>query len=304
VVFLCGRPGCGRESSATLQIDAPSMTITLVDPRVSRDGIPLCAHHADATTPPMGWTMNDLRSENRAALAPVRSISDRDGSADAEPSSERSHRSPEADERGEAALFRRTDPEPDGEARTAAPQRPGSLDDDSDEVDDDPLRFSVSRQLRTMPVTARSDSTSDDLDDSDPDGQLSRRSERSATSTRAHRSASRRSERAPGGQAGEIERSDPKTGRATGGRGRSVNGRGAGARVRRNPPPTPPMAPASRPAKRRDAESDIDESPEEPDAAETDDDKFPWHHHFEDDEPAELQAKSRLLSRAFRSSVG
>jgi len=31
--------------------------------------VPLCARHADATTPPVGWTMNDLRSRNRALSA-------------------------------------------------------------------------------------------------------------------------------------------------------------------------------------------------------------------------------------------
>lgn len=51
---------------ATLQIDAVAETVSLVDPRVSRDGVPLCARHADSTTPPMGWTMNDLRSTSRA----------------------------------------------------------------------------------------------------------------------------------------------------------------------------------------------------------------------------------------------
>jgi hypothetical protein len=55
-------------------------------------------------------------------------------------------------------------------------------------------------------------------------------------------------------------------------------------------------APSSRPAKRRDQVDD--------DGEETDEDKFPWHFQFHDDEPEELQAKSRLLSRAFRSSVG
>lgn len=64
--FLCGRPGCGKESTATLQIDAISESVSLVDPRISRDGVPLCARHADATTPPLGWAMNDLRSTSRA----------------------------------------------------------------------------------------------------------------------------------------------------------------------------------------------------------------------------------------------
>ena len=52
---------------------------------------------------------------------------------------------------------------------------------------------------------------------------------------------------------------------------------------------------ASRPTKRREVY----------DAEEAEDDKFPWHYQFEEDEePEELQAKSPLLSRAFRSSVG
>ncbi len=66
VKFLCGRPGCGRESTATLQIDAISETVSLVDPKVSRDGVPLCPRHADATSPPLGWAMNDLRSTSQA----------------------------------------------------------------------------------------------------------------------------------------------------------------------------------------------------------------------------------------------
>ena len=52
--------------------------------------------------------------------------------------------------------------------------------------------------------------------------------------------------------------------------------------------------PPSRPSRRREV---VDED-------DVEDDKFPWHHQFDDDEPQELQAKSPLLSRAFRSSVG
>lgn len=52
--------------------------------------------------------------------------------------------------------------------------------------------------------------------------------------------------------------------------------------------------PSSRPKRRREV---ADETSSE-------EDKFPWHYQFDDDEPEELQAKSRLLSRAFRSSVG
>ena len=53
-------------------------------------------------------------------------------------------------------------------------------------------------------------------------------------------------------------------------------------------------APESRPSRRREVAED---QPEE--------DRFPWHFNFEDDdEPAELQASTPLLSRAFRSTTG
>ncbi len=52
--------------------------------------------------------------------------------------------------------------------------------------------------------------------------------------------------------------------------------------------------PESRPTRRRDVPEDVDE-PEE---------RFPWHHQYQDDEPEEMQASSPLLSRAFRSSTG
>ncbi len=52
----------------------------------------------------------------------------------------------------------------------------------------------------------------------------------------------------------------------------------------------------SRPARRRDADEDV---------AEAEEDRFPWHFQFdEDDEPEELQASTPLLSRAFRASTG
>lgn len=53
-------------------------------------------------------------------------------------------------------------------------------------------------------------------------------------------------------------------------------------------------APESRPTRRRDLPEEVAE-PEE---------RFPWHHQYQDDEPEEMQASSPLLSRAFRSSTG
>jgi hypothetical protein len=74
----------------------------------------------------------------------------------------------------------------------------------------------------------------------------------------------------------------------------------ASRRAARSTPgrPAHTEAPASRPSKRREAAEDLVEEPE------AEDDKFPWHFQFQDDEPEELHAKSPLLARAFRSSVG
>lgn len=224
VVFLCGRPGCGRESSATLQIDAPSSTISLVDPRVSRDGVPLCPHHADSTTPPLGWSMNDLRSRNRT-LAPVRTLGPRTGEIVSAPPGASGGAKRKGKKPNPLFQASRTEAEAEiGPAPTAA--------------EADPLSFQVSRDLKSMAVTALPDR---DVD-ADPD-----------------------------------DRPDPATG-----------------------PDVRPIdddednGPPSRPSRRREV---VDED-------DVEDDKFPWHHQFDDDEPQELQAKSPLLSRAFRSSVG
>ncbi len=52
--------------------------------------------------------------------------------------------------------------------------------------------------------------------------------------------------------------------------------------------------PASRPNRRRDVAEETEEE----------EDRFPWHFQFDDDEPEELQASSPLLSRAFRATIG
>ncbi len=52
--------------------------------------------------------------------------------------------------------------------------------------------------------------------------------------------------------------------------------------------------PSSRPNRRREV---AEEATEE-------EDRFPWHFQFDDDEPEELQASSPLLSRAFRATTG
>jgi hypothetical protein len=87
--------------------------------------------------------------------------------------------------------------------------------------------------------------------------------------------------------------SPPASPRSTrGGQDRAAGGTGRAAAPARRA--RTDQAPSTRPSKRRDALEE--EEPEE--------DRFPWHFQFQNDEPEELQAKSRLLSRAFRSSVG
>ncbi len=210
--FLCGRPGCGKESTATLQIDAPSETVSLVDPRISRDGVPLCARHADATTPPLGWTMNDLRSRNRGLSA----VPD------------------------------------EGAVPTTTPPR----------VRPEP---SVARKMsRRQSIAERAAATSEAERVADqPTGAA-------GPSTDDHKFRSSRPAASVSGAA-EATPAAPSKG-------------SAGAEE----------GPESRPTRRRDVPEEVAE-PEE---------RFPWHHQYNDDEPEEMQASSPLLSRAFRSSTG
>jgi len=241
VVFLCGRPGCGRESAATLQIDAVAATVTLVDPRVSRDGVPLCAHHADLTTPPMGWSMNDMRGNRSLSAVPTIGPSQVvEATPRPAPQSEPT--------KGTARPARqRPRPSPGDDAADEDSAMSDSARSDDAKVSTRALRFPVSRHIDSM-------SASPDLDSPDYD-----------SDSRYNGS----------GSTGDADGSKSRRGLAAGGR-------------------RPSDAPSSRPSKRRE----VDEEPEEQQ------DRFPWHFQFKDDEPEELQAKSPLLSRAFRYSVG
>jgi hypothetical protein len=232
-----------------LQIDAPSSTITLVDPRVSRDGVPLCPHHADATTPPMGWTMNDLRSQDRP-LAPVAPIAP---SADVAPitTAKRSRSKPQFEGSEGAESEAEDGAVPAAEADAAR-----------SEGEAQSLSFPVSRDVPSMPVTA-SNGTG-----------------------------------ASSGSAGAAAASSPASGE-TGADGTRKPARGRSRGRARLNASTPVTGPASRPSKRREA-AEVEEVEE----LEPEDDKFPWHHQFDDDGPEELKANTPLLSRAFRSSVG
>jgi len=67
-----------------------------VDPRTSRDGVPLCARHADGTTPPIGWTMNDLRTTS-GVINGANTVADAEGGITAAPPRVRPERN---DQRG------------------------------------------------------------------------------------------------------------------------------------------------------------------------------------------------------------
>ncbi len=239
--FLCGRPGCGKESTATLQIDAPSETVSLVDPRISRDGVPLCARHADATTPPLGWTMNDLRSRNRSLSA----VPDEGSVPTSTP--------PRV--RPEPATARKMSRRQSIEERAA---RTSSGDGAESVQAGDDHKFRSSRP--SDEPAAEADLTVEaDI----------------AVETAAE--ATVETEAAPARKGSKRPAAKGRT---------KTRKRGAAA--------AEADAPESRPTRRRDVPEDEAEVEE----------RFPWHHQYQDDEPEEMQASSPLLSRAFRSSTG
>lgn len=243
VIFLCGRPGCGQESTATLQIDAPSTTVSLVDPRISRDGVPLCGRHADSTTPPMGWSMNDLRSRSRSLAA----VADEDASPQSTPPRVR----PEGASDESRSSGQRMSPRQSIEERA---------------------RQDVQRQVEDEPVNSEPASAQ-------ANGQRLTKKQRRAA--RAAQRAKEREQRVKATAAESAENGQPES---------VASSPAAVARGTEQPDGGVP----SRPNRRRETEESPD--PEE--------EKFPWHFQFDDDEPDQLQASSPLLSRAFRATIG
>ncbi|MEM9133138.1 MAG: hypothetical protein AAF962_01245 [Actinomycetota bacterium] len=219
--------------------------------------MPLCPHHADATTPPLGWTMNDLRSQNRS-LAPVSEIGPQTGeivttngngkgkSSGANPlfeSSRPADRTRKKERAAQPAAEKAKREEPEVESR------PGKRAPAAEE-----LSFPVSRHLDSMSVSAREG-------DDEADGEAVE--DAAIVGSENDTSA-------------KVE-----------------------ARRRRRQRAAASDGPESRPSKRR-------AGPEDDELDEEDEESFSWTFKFDDTEeqPEELQAKSPLLSRAFRSSVG
>lgn len=65
--LVCGRPGCSKDATATLQIDTESMVVRISDCESSIEGIALCAKHANATSAPIGWQLIDERETQQEA---------------------------------------------------------------------------------------------------------------------------------------------------------------------------------------------------------------------------------------------
>ncbi len=59
--LVCGRPGCSKDATATMQIDTDSMVVRISDCESSIEGIALCTKHANATSAPIGWQLLDER---------------------------------------------------------------------------------------------------------------------------------------------------------------------------------------------------------------------------------------------------
>lgn len=212
----------------------------------------------------MGWTMNDLRSRDRT-LAPVRAIGPRTGEVVSNPRPRAVGNPLFQDSRYEAEAERAAERAAD---RLRAAARGEELPDD--EVDDGGFSFPVTQDLRQMPVSAARPPV-----EVVPPPEIPPEVEPEPVVTaEVTRATARR-----GGWAAAIS-----------GAGAS-GGATAGAVVT-------PRAPASRPTKRREV---VEETPE------VDEERFPFHFSFKEadtDEPQELKAKTPLLARAFRSSVG
>lgn len=65
----CARPGCPSPSRATLDFSYATRTarLTSLSDERSPQSYDLCANHADRTTPPHGWTLEDDRTDEVAA---------------------------------------------------------------------------------------------------------------------------------------------------------------------------------------------------------------------------------------------
>lgn len=232
--------------------------------------------------------MNDLRSQNRT-LTPVPELGPKTGEIVTNPGARRSRtranplfessrsvEEPKADRNGVTA-GRPSVERPSTEA-PGQPEAQGEIA--TADARAETLSFPVSRDLRSMPVSAtrRSAATPDEAERADEDDEAVS-ADATASTDNAFSAEQRASGEQPASTAENLE------GAASTGDERSEVSRDRNGRAK---------APASRPNRRREVA----------DGSAPEDDKFPWHYQFDDDEPEELLAKSPLLSRAFRSSVG
>lgn len=213
----------------------------------------------------MGWTMNDLRSRDRT-LAPVRSIGPRTGEVVSNPRPRAVGNPLFQDSRYEVEAERAAERAAE---RLRAAARGETLEDDDEDATAG-FSFPVTQELRHMPVSA----ARPPVEVVPPPAAIEPEPAPVPTaSAEGPRATARR-----GGWAAAIAGARPDD--------------GVDASV------ATPKAPASRPSKRREV---VEETPE------PEEERFPFHFSFKEaaaEEPQELKAKTPLLARAFRSSVG
>lgn len=94
----CARVLCSEPASAILLINARDLSAQIVD--IQEDtgiaGVPLCRVHADAVVVPLGWTLEDLRTQ-----APEPELVLLDDAASDQPESSGPRRLPTMDEADE-----------------------------------------------------------------------------------------------------------------------------------------------------------------------------------------------------------
>jgi hypothetical protein len=85
---ICGRVGCVEPAVSVLLIAPQDQQAWLVGPdhEAARDGVPMCASHADRVTVPFGWQLRDDRPVERARAR--RKTRARKPSSDAPPQSD------------------------------------------------------------------------------------------------------------------------------------------------------------------------------------------------------------------------
>lgn len=66
----CAKMRCGQEPVVTVSLSYTERVVVVADLLAERDPnlLDLCREHVDRMTPPVGWTIRDLRPEESVAV--------------------------------------------------------------------------------------------------------------------------------------------------------------------------------------------------------------------------------------------